>query len=40
MEMVRDGEKERAREMENGRMDCLEAAKFQAGVSITNKYTI
>ena len=32
--MVRDGEKEKAGVKENGKMDCLEAANFQEGVSI------
>ena len=32
--MVRDGEKEKAELKENGKMDCLEAANFQEGVSI------
>ena len=33
MEMVKAGEKEKAREMENGKMDCAEAAVYQANVS-------
>ena len=39
--MVRDGEKERTRPIsQNGKMDCVEAAKLQEGVSIINKHNI
>ena len=33
MEMVKAGEKEKATEMENGKMDCLEAVTCQGNVS-------
>ena len=33
MEMVKAGEKVKAMEMENGKMDCLEAVTYQGNVS-------